>query len=1181
MSNKAKSAFEAYKKRKEEENGEKSSPSSSVNKAASAFEAYKKRKQSESKGAVSTLAKKINDEIEKAKTISSPSWGKGTLRTSLDTVRDSTLNVNNLIQEVESYKSYFDEKTYNSLLSPLQQLKSGYDSHISSANVMDNFSSQKEYDAFVSYKKTEDEANSYDSKALKEKLDKIAEANKIQSDYDGQIKKAEETIEQSYNRLLQGGYTGNQLTELKNRIEAQGQAEIDRLKKERDEKLSAYGDISEIAYATLDGKNVTWQSLYDNKVFEENNAKQIADAKAAENYADIVAQANSMTGSISDWGLADVGENKVAALRGFVGNFISAQAMAGTVRSAYYEDQTLAVEMTQDEADLYGYYLLTVGKEKADAYFDELKPELEKRKIETTKELWTDVATEAPVFSSILSVGSSLASGAEYIGDLFTGDQYNTSATVTSTIRGTVSDMVDWEIGNWDAFDFLYNTGMSAADSVVAGAVFGQAGGVVLGLSAAAQGTNDALERGLSKDQAFWSGLSAGVFEGLFETVSIGQFSALKESFAFGGKEIAKNIAKSMLVNASEETLTEVANIVYDTIANGDFSNYETTIRMYMEQGMTEAEAKHQASVDLGLQVVEAGASGALMGFGFGGIGSAVQNHNYNNPYHFDSKTAKSIYGNGSDLVAEGIDIGGKAGSLAEKYQGKLDKGKSLSGRQINRLVNANETTMRNNDIASIKSAVAQRLTELGETGDIDAISTAIATAIARKALGDKTTPEANTIKNSKYGQRVANELNPKNIISGQYSSAWAEQLNTDRINPEEYNKELYDLAKKKSGVTEEATEKPANPLPKTGKSLDKAMFTETVSNSYDATQEATESDFEPTETVAEEENTVKLSDAATKYGAQAQVMIHSYLDGQDVAKYDAAYKAAYDMGKSGIPLSYVMNSESTSYLAERQKKLAYEAGKTAADTTAKEQDAKNKQAANGKTGRRKGVVKGEGVKLADLRKSLNDTQNTAYKVLATTAEATGIDIVLYQSESDADGNFIGSQGKFKWSEDTIYIDVNAGLANIKDVNDLAKYAMLRTFSHEFTHFIEKWNPIWYNEFRKAVFETLTERGENVHDLIEEKQAATPDMTYDEASREVVAEAMTDILPDSSFVESLATKHKNVFEKLLDKLKGLLLSQRCPPTARRQTRRDPLQSYPLSFHSKNSVFRGARTQVIS
>lgn len=180
--------------------------------------------------------------------------------------------------------------------------------------------------------------------------------------------------------------------------------------------------------------------------------------------------------------------------------------------------------------------------------------------------------------------------------------------------------------------------------------------------------------------------------------------------------------------------------------------------------------------------------------------------------------------------------------------------------------------------------------------------------------------------------------------------------------------------------------------------------------------------------------------------------------------------------------------------------------------------------------------MKGEGVSVEYLKKTFNDTQSIVYKLMSTFAEATGIDIVLYQSEMDANGNFQGAQGRFKRGEPgTIYIDINAGLNGKHDVGNLAKYTMLRTFAHEFTHFIEKWNPVQYNEFRKVVFDTLRERGENVDDLVEAKQATG--LSYDMASREVVAEAMTDILPDTHFVQNLAEKHKSIFQKLMEKLK--------------------------------------------
>lgn len=314
---------------------------------------------------------------------------------------------------------------------------------------------------------------------------------------------------------------------------------------------------------------------------------------------------------------------------------------------------------------------------------------------------------------------------------------------------------------------------------------------------------------------------------------------------------------------------------------------------------------------------------------------------------------------------------------------------------------------------------------------------------------------------------------------------------------------------------------------PPTETTVKETAFEETMT-AEDITESAAETEKAP----------LTLEEASQKYGAQAGAMVHTYVEGQDIGKYDAAYGIAYDMGKSGVLQSYAMKSEATSFLTERQRELAYEAGKAASDTSAKAQDAENRAKANGKTGRKKGTVRGQGVKIADLKKAFNDTQGTAFRLLSTYAEATGINIVLYRSEANADGNYTSAQGSFRPSNDTIYLDINAGLRGVHDVNELSKYTVMRTFAHEFTHFLEKWNPVQYNEFRKVVFEALSEQGEDVHELIEEKQARLGEgITYDEASREVVAEAMTDILPDANFVSTLAEKHKSIFAKLLEKLK--------------------------------------------
>ena len=337
------------------------------------------------------------------------------------------------------------------------------------------------------------------------------------------------------------------------------------------------------------------------------------------------------------------------------------------------------------------------------------------------------------------------------------------------------------------------------------------------------------------------------------------------------------------------------------------------------------------------------------------------------------------------------------------------------------------------------------------------------------------------------------------------------------------------------------ATEVPGNATVK------ESLTTELANSEENATADNVEAVTEESPAVDDKmsatENAPTLEALSEKYGDRAADMRKTFMEGQDIQEYDRAFQMAYDMGKAGVNESYAQRSEATAYLSETQRSIAYNMGALDAQSAAGAQAAKNAAAANGKTGWRKGTVKGQGVKIADMSKAFNDPQRKAYKYLTNIAEVTGVDIVLYKSETDADGNYQGAQGKFKWNENTIYIDINAGLDHYANADQLAKYTMMRTFDHEFTHFIEKWNPEEYNSFRSLVFETMESNGTNVEDAIELMMEKTGNaLTYDQASRELIAEAMTDILPETSFIEQLARKNQNVFQQLLSKLKEFLTS---------------------------------------
>lgn len=305
-------------------------------------------------------------------------------------------------------------------------------------------------------------------------------------------------------------------------------------------------------------------------------------------------------------------------------------------------------------------------------------------------------AKENPVIGSAASVGTSVLSGADYLSkaiETATVGQPVASSTpglseITHAIRGGVSEDMS------DTGKFFYNTAMSGIDSLVAG-LGGSGGAVLLGLGAASSTYNDIKERGGSEKQALVGGAVSGIFESLFEKVSIGNFSALKEMPVDSLKTLFKNYAKSAGVNFTEEALTEVANIAYDYFAMGDLSHYELMARsleeQYLAQGMSASEAKKKAEQDAQLaflkQVGEAGLSGALMSFGFTTVGAAASEYNA-------YKTGQGYADNGAqrDLVQLALqgDKNSQSYKMAENIAAKLDANEdaTVGSREIGRLAN-------------------------------------------------------------------------------------------------------------------------------------------------------------------------------------------------------------------------------------------------------------------------------------------------------------------------------------------------------------------------------------------------------------------------------------------------------------------------------------------------------------
>lgn len=837
--------------------------------------------------------------------------------------------------------------------------------------------------------------------------------------------------------------------------------------------------------------------------------------------------------------------------------------------------------MTQDEKDIYNYLYQAEGRKSADDYLGYIEYDLDYRRSRKNAAETAENARAHPVKESLLSVPENLLSGVGLLNiadqnllrnasEQYTPINYYAKAmdhtNYTGAVRGSVAqgladkygsiniseeDHPVWaRILNGKSLGDVYQLGMSMVDSGATAALgsltgMGAFGTVLLGGSAGSQGVLDALEKGATDDQALKMGLLNGTFEALFEFVSLDHL--LKGDTS----NIVKAVLEQGFVEGAEELNTTLANTIAEICVMAEKSDYRTAVNQYMEQGYSQKDAEVRAMEDIAIGMGWDFIGGAISGGVMAGAKAATNNY-VMEPHYYAKTYGPSI----SDLVTEGLDLSAE-NKMAQKVKKKLDEKKRVSGQDIRKLVDQNEQIIRAQDMDTIRSAAARKLTEYGETGDVDQI----AQAIAKQASGKKLSVfEERAVFNSDYGRRVANELDPANIENGGYNTQWAEELGTNRINEEAYSRLVSDAFR--SGDAEQTTVQQELPAEQAWEETTRQTVQEDTQDTQEAKPEPAQEivqepvrepepaqepvTYEPTEQTGEETSPqtegeearetaeeTDLEELSGKYGYQAKAFVHTYQPGQDVARYDMAYSAAYDYGKSGVPFDTVDKLDSVAYLTQTQRGLAYEAGKSAAMESAKQRFEQVVNKTNGNTGRRVGAVSLEnGVKAADL----NQQQRTAAKVLRVYAEATGIDIVLYRSAAGENGTFTEAQGSFRHkSPDKLYIDLNSGLMHVSDMNDLGKYAMLRTFSHEFVHFVEYWNPVRYNEFRSLIFQELTRRGENVDDLIEEKQDGT-DLSYDAASREVVAEAMTDILPDSHFVQNMAEHHKSLFRKLLDKL---------------------------------------------
>lgn len=1029
----------------------------------SAVEAYKSRKKESAQSAVSDLTKRINAEIEAIKTVSTPSWGEDSHKSSLDSTRQSRINISNLTKEVESYKNYLDENTYKTLADTLSQLNDGYTSRLGIAEVRSMFESEDAYNSwYEDYKTKQEWANSEQGAKGWEKY--LADEEKETS------KKKRPTWQEA---IIRGFTTSsdNPFNMAVNNV--------------------TYDYRNDDSYMKPNDKWSEVQQKIFGYLYMESPAKAYEYAKETNNNINKGIEAERIK-KIQDFATSNFGAGAASTL--------------GAIAAAPFG--------------------------LADALNDILE------------------------YSARGTI---------------TNDGFVSPFEYSQAVTGGISEHLNEKSGVLDedipiiggkGLGDVYGLGTSIAQSMASAYTLGPTGTLVsyFGQGAAA-GADEALSRGASEGQAILYGLALGTFEGLAEMVGVDRLFSLGSSATIKG--LLKNVLSQAGAEGMEEGLTALLSNIADNVIMQDKSNFNALVQQYMAQGMSESDAKKKAW----MASVEGIAFDTIAGAVSGGVSGGVHTGVSNIASNID---AKQMYGDGADLVTEALEIDAD-NAFAQKMKAKVDAGKNLSGGQINRLVEANEQTLKTQDTAKMKAAVEARLTELGETGDISKLSDVIVKA---QSGGKLTASERTVLTESKYGRRVSTELNPKSIESGEYTSGWAEKIGTERINTEAYNRGLKALADDVAGVSAAKYTAPVQmgfARQENGVPVDKNATVEEIATEgkFKASQTGkakigdTEVSIKEIASVKGGEMILRLEDGSTvnasdvEYGSSAEALIYESVtdmnlnaatanafvkgfeqsEGLSAQEYVLGFREAYRYGEYGFPVQEMSKDGFSAKLSQTQRSLAYDLGKTDMKyKVAENQSLKEKIASTSaknaekiaSTGAKKGKVHyAEGI----LVKNITQRQKASLKGLERLAEALGVEFHIFESAVGENGKRKGANGWFDPKDGSIHLDLHAGAEG--------EGTILFTAAHELTHFIREWSPEKFKVFADFLLEQYGQKGISVDALvrkqIEKAKKNGRDIDFDTAYEEVIADSCESMLADGEIVQKLAelkAKDKTLWEKI-------------------------------------------------
>jgi len=765
-----------------------------------------------------------------------------------------------------------------------------------------------------------------------------------------------------------------------------------------------------------------------------------------------------------------------------------------------------------------------------DYLLESYSTQLDNEEAEKNAAAMKEWASESWINGAIASVGTALASpftgltsAAEDIRHAIRNTGSDKPVAINQKNRGlsnytqAIREGVSENIKN-PVWNFIYNAGMSAADSAAALAAGGLvgAGGIgsklatritqsAMSVGAADQTYNEAIERGIDPMNAMATAITAGVTEWVTEKYSIDGLKSMALKRPDSLRNLVMNIGRQMVTEGSEEAASDVLNTIADNIINGKKSQFEQNVKEYKNQGLTSEQARKAAMMDwLGNTAYDAAAgafSGALMGVGAQGA-SFKQTRSNISDYGVSIAKAGEISSvidyakkfSGLEKQAGKADTDLKVGQLAEAVEKKVND-RISKAETVEELEEAYEDLKKDApDTVGIQidTAVRNKAIELSDTAEEEKrdaaerlVETSTDSLIERSNRMDEKITEENDEANNEQNRRetVFSEASQKE----QTDNAPVREVETERIDGQEVEK-----VEPKITGNQQAT------LIHSNEPVHIEGFVQTgvddVKVKIDGETDAvslSELKFDSPFVEKMYKSAATLDDAAA-----ASAMISNFDGKQNISVYFENFEKAYNFGTVGLDLDTVMKKTPFA-IPKNLVELAYDLGYNHQQETHEEPLRVNRMGEGTAADIRDEIVKGDGY--GDIDKAL--------------AKKLGVDIKLVDIAEDTNGE--------KNDKINGYLDIKNGQMVFSD----AAESKLGVRVHESMEFVEAVTPKAYKQMMTTLLDYMAEESNlnTVYGMVmnyrDKYREAEGSKTFEEALGEFMNDAISGVFMNEQGAE--------------------------------------------------------------